>query len=200
MFWVPAWRMYLREGDVVAHAGRDYALHEGRWYVVDATRNEWVPVDALQAETSGTETAPRLPAATARPERSAIAAITPEAGAGTRPRTAVVRVALRHVGVPYMWGGSSPAGFDCSGLVQYAYRQLGVALPRTVAEQYRVGTPVAPAHMQPGDIVFFDKLRHNGIYLGDGEFVHSSKTGDVVRISRLDETWFRQRWMGARRP
>jgi cell wall-associated NlpC family hydrolase len=109
------------------------------------------------------------------------------------------RVATRYVGVPYVWGGSSPSGFDCSGLVRYAFGKVGIALPRRVVEQFEHGSPVSRAELKPGDLVFFDRLRHNGIYVGHGRFVHSTQRGDVVKVSRLDDDWYRTRWVGARR-
>lgn len=109
------------------------------------------------------------------------------------------RVATRYVGVPYRWGGSGPAGFDCSGLVSYAFARVGIALPRTVAEQFRRGVRVSRKELRPGDVVFFDRLRHNGIYIGNGRFVHAARTGRAVTVSRLDTAWYRAHWVGARR-
>lgn len=117
--------------------------------------------------------------------------------APTEPR-AVVQLATRHVGHPYAWGGASPEGFDCSGFVMYVYGKVGVALPHNAARQYAYGTPVRRDELEPGDLVFFDRLRHNGIYIGDGKFVHASKRGGV-KISRVNGHWFRERWTGARR-
>lgn len=111
----------------------------------------------------------------------------------------VVQLAMRHVGRPYVWGGASPDGFDCSGFVMYVYARLGIALPHNAARQYAHGAPVGRDQLRPGDLVFFDRLRHNGIYIGAGQFVHASKRGSGVKISRLDESWFRERWLGARR-
>jgi cell wall-associated NlpC family hydrolase len=112
----------------------------------------------------------------------------------------VVAFALAQVGAPYRWGGSDSRGFDCSGLVMYVYGRAGVSLPHSAVKQYRLGTPVSRKELAPGDIVFFDRLNHSGIYIGDGRFVHATKTGDTVKISRLDEAWFERRWVGARRP
>ncbi len=98
-----------------------------------------------------------------------------------------------------MWAGADPSGFDCSGLVMYAFGKVGIALPHNAAQQFRLGTPVTRDRLVPGDLVFFNQLRHNGIYLGDGRFVHSTKPGGV-KIARLDDDWFRTRWVGARRP
>ena len=112
---------------------------------------------------------------------------------------AAVDIALRYVGTPYRWGGASPDGFDCSGLVSYVYSRVGVSLPHNAAEQYRYGTPVSRNELQPGDLLFFDRLRHNGIYVGDGKFVHARKTGRHVGLARLDEPWYESKWVGARR-
>jgi len=106
-------------------------------------------------------------------------------------------VALQYLGVPYLWGGSTPAGFDCSGLVMYVYAQLGIQLPHYAADQYLSGTPVARSDLQPGDLVFFDGLTHVGIYIGNGQIVHAPHTGDVVRISNLTD--FGNSYVGARR-
>ena len=108
------------------------------------------------------------------------------------------RLATRYLGAPYVWAGASPSGFDCSGLVMYAFSQVGVAVPHNAAQQFRLGTPVERDRLIPGDVVFFNQLRHNGIYLGDERFVHSTKPGGV-KIARLDDEWFRTRWVGARR-
>jgi peptidoglycan DL-endopeptidase CwlO len=115
-----------------------------------------------------------------------------------RPR--VVAIALRFLGTPYRWAGSSPSGFDCSGFVMYVYGRIGIGLPHNSAMLWGVGRPVAQNDLQPGDIVFFNGLGHAGIYIGRGRFVHSPHTGDVVKISRLSESWYRTTYYGARRP
>jgi cell wall-associated NlpC family hydrolase len=109
----------------------------------------------------------------------------------------VVSIALQYLGVPYVWGGSSPStGFDCSGFTSYVYAQVGVYLPHHAASQYGMGTPVPYDQLAPGDLVFFSGLGHVGIYIGDGQFVHAPHTGDVVRISSLAE---HGSYVGARR-
>ena len=122
----------------------------------------------------------------------------PRSPEATRGRT-VVAVAKQYVGAPYRWGGSSPEGFDCSGLVRYVYAQVGVSLPHNAAQQYRLGTPVAREDLEPGDLVFFDHLRHNGIYVGDGRFIHARQTGRRVAIAGLDEAWYASHFVGGRR-
>ena len=100
-----------------------------------------------------------------------------------------VDAAQQFLGVPYVWGGESPSGFDCSGLVQYAYGQLGVSLPRVAADQARVGQPVASlADARPGDLVaFHDPVDHIGIYAGNGLMVVAPKTGDVVKVQAIQD-------------
>jgi cell wall-associated NlpC family hydrolase len=95
------------------------------------------------------------------------------------------QIALRYLGVPYRWGGSSPSGFDCSGLVMYVYAQLGISLPHYTVAQWNATLPISESEMQPGDLVFFNGLGHVGIYIGGGQFVDAPHTGAVVRIDSL---------------
>jgi cell wall-associated NlpC family hydrolase len=111
----------------------------------------------------------------------------------------VVGIAMQYLGVPYVWGGSSPAGFDCSGFVAYVYSQVGVSLPHYSGAQWGYGVPVARSDLQPGDLVFFDGLGHVGIYVGGDQFIHSPHSGDVVRISSLSDAWYAATYDGARR-
>ena len=111
----------------------------------------------------------------------------------------VVQYAISQLGTPYVWAGSAPGGFDCSGLVMWAYAQVGVSLPHSSYGQYGYGVPVSRDQLQPGDIVFFDGLGHVGIYIGGDQFVHAPHTGDVVKISSLDEAWYAATYVGARR-
>ncbi len=96
------------------------------------------------------------------------------------------RLARRQLGVPYVWGGSSPAGFDCSGLVSWVYGRLGVALPHNAAALYGVGRPVPLTAMLPGDLVFFPGLGHVGLYVGHGQMIHAPQSGREVEIEALD--------------
>ncbi|HEY0486439.1 MAG TPA: C40 family peptidase [Mycobacteriales bacterium] len=125
--------------------------------------------------------------------RSRVAAgILVDGSAGPVARTALaaVRVALAQVGKPYVFGAEGPLAFDCSGLVQYAYRQAGVGLPRTARPQFRATRPVPPSQLVPGDLLFFatdksnwDTIHHVGIYLGGGRMVHAPEPGDVVKVA-----------------
>ena len=107
-------------------------------------------------------------------------------------------IAARYLGVPYRWGGASPSGFDCSGLVMYVYAQLGISLPHYTVAQYHVGVAVSRGRLQPGDLVFFDGLGHVGIYIGQNQFIHAPHTGDVVKVSSITG-WYAQTYVGARR-
>jgi cell wall-associated NlpC family hydrolase len=111
----------------------------------------------------------------------------------------VVGVAMSYLGTPYVWGGGAPGGFDCSGLVAYAYSQVGVSLPHSSYAQYSAGVPVSRDQLQPGDLVFFDGLGHVGIYIGGDQFVHAPHSGDVVKVSSLGESWYSATYVGARR-
>jgi cell wall-associated NlpC family hydrolase len=112
----------------------------------------------------------------------------------------VIAIAMQYLGVPYQWGGASPAtGFDCSGFVMYVYAQIGVSLPHQAAAQYGYGVYVSRDQLQPGDLVFFNGLGHMGMYIGGGQFIHAPHTGDVVKISSLYDSWYAATFVGARR-
>jgi peptidoglycan DL-endopeptidase CwlO len=110
----------------------------------------------------------------------------------------VVGIAMRYLGVPYVWGGSSPSGFDCSGFVMYVYAQVGISLPHYTVSQFGMGSAVSRSQLQPGDVLFFDGLGHNGIYIGGNQFIHAPHTGDVVKISSISG-WYASSYVGARR-
>jgi cell wall-associated NlpC family hydrolase len=110
------------------------------------------------------------------------------------------RIALKEVGVPYQWGGSSPAtGFDCSGLVYWAYRRLGIELPHSSYALFDAGRRVARSRMKPGDLVFFYGLGHVGMYIGRGRMVHAPHSGRLVEVVRLGPSPYGRALIGARR-
>jgi peptidoglycan DL-endopeptidase CwlO len=116
-----------------------------------------------------------------------VGASTPEGSTVAPPNVhgGVVGIAMHYLGVPYVWGGASPRGFDCSGLVMYVFAQMGISLPHSSYSQAAMGTPVSISQLQPGDLVFFTGASHVGIYIGGGQFIHAPHTGDVVKISSL---------------
>lgn len=117
----------------------------------------------------------------------------------------LVMYAVSLADTPYLYGGrSSNGGFDCSGFVGHVYRhELDIQLPRTSREISRVGRPVGPGELSPGDLVFYNtqhaSFSHVGIYIGDGKFVHSPKSGDMVRTEQMDMRYWKARYDGARR-
>ena len=117
--------------------------------------------------------------------------------------SAVADLARSLVGTPYRTGGATPAGFDCSGLVEYVFARNGVAVPRTVAEQYRVGRHVRREDLEPGDLVFFRTVSngasHVGVSLGGDDFVHAPSGSGEVRVAHLSATYWSTRYLGARR-
>jgi cell wall-associated NlpC family hydrolase len=116
----------------------------------------------------------------------------------TRPERAV-ELALDMVGTPYRWGGESPSGFDCSGLVRWAYGRVGIDLPHNSYALYGEGRRVPSADLSAGDILFFEGLGHVGLYVGRGRMVHSPQTGRSVEVVRLATTNYGARLVGARR-
>jgi cell wall-associated NlpC family hydrolase len=110
------------------------------------------------------------------------------------------KIALKAVGVPYRWGGSSPAGgFDCSGLVYWAYGKLGVELPHSSYALYDLGRRIGRSRLQPGDLLFFYGLGHMGMYIGHGRMVHAPRAGRFVEIVKLGGSHYGGQLIGARR-
>ena len=147
----------------------------------------------------------QAPAPTPRPVVAAAPApVVAQAKAVVSGGWSIVSVASRYLGVPYVWGGVSPGGFDCSGLVWYVYRRAGAPIPRDMWGQYQSGTHISRANLQPGDIVFFAGtyeagLSHEGIYIGGGRFVHAADYGVGVIVSSLSNSYYANHYFGATR-
>lgn len=150
---------------------------------------------------------PGAPVPTApTPEPRAVAPTPPTVAtpdSTVEPPTGVVATAMKFLGVPYRNGGTDPSGFDCSGFVQYIFSTLGVALPREVRDQYRVGQDIRLADVRAGDLLFFETVSrgasHVGMAIGPGQFVHAPSSRGVVRVERYTAQYWASRFVGARR-
>jgi peptidoglycan DL-endopeptidase CwlO len=134
------------------------------------------------------------------PDGVGISASTPEGSTVAPPNVhgGVVGIAMHYLGVPYVWGGSTPRGFDCSGFVAYVFAQIGVSLPHSSYAMFGMGTSISIGDLQPGDLVFFTGASHMGIYIGGGQFIHAPHTGDVVKISSMSG-YYSSNFAGGRR-
>ncbi|MCH7548899.1 MAG: C40 family peptidase, partial [Candidatus Krumholzibacteriota bacterium] len=135
---------------------------------------------------------------------SQVATVTPEEEPIHVTGKEVLEKAEAFLGAPYRYGGTTPKGVDCSGLIYSVFRDFGIALPRTTAHQSEFGTHVRKNQLQPGDLIFFRTTAgahatHVGIYAGNGRFIHASPGADAVKFDRLDSKYFRRRYGGARR-
>jgi cell wall-associated NlpC family hydrolase len=141
-----------------------------------------------------------LPAATSPGHRAATRARKPKPKPKPTLGERAARIALRAVGVPYRWGGSSPAsGFDCSGLVYWAYGRLGIKLPHSSYALYGEGRGVRRSRAKPGDVLVFSGLGHVGLYVGRGRMVHAPHSGARVEIVRLGSSHYGGRVVSVRR-
>lgn len=111
------------------------------------------------------------------------------ASSGSQAATVAVRTALGQLGKPYVFGAAGPGSFDCSGLTMFAYAAAGISLPHYTGSQYATGRRVGLGELQPGDLVFFDGLGHEGMYIGNGMMVHAPHSGDVVRTVAIAGYW-----------
>jgi cell wall-associated NlpC family hydrolase len=130
--------------------------------------------------------------------------VEPAAPAGGSKGEQMVAEVKKYLGTKYVYGGASPSGFDCSGLLLYVAKKFGIDLPHKASEQAKLGTAVDKANLQPGDMVFFKTdgsggVSHAGMYIGDGKMIHAPKTGDVVKVSSINDSYYTKAWAGARR-
>ena len=167
-----------------------------------AKKKAATPAPTQPTTTATTTTTPAPPTTTDRTTTTVATTTTssepvaPPPSAPGHPEAA--QIAMKYLGVPYVFGGATPAGFDCSGLVMYVYAQLGIQLPHFAAAQYGYGAPVSRSDLQPGDLVFFDALGHVGIWIGGNELIDAPHTGAVVSIHQLTG-WYASHYVGARR-
>ncbi|NIV18999.1 MAG: NlpC/P60 family protein [Woeseiaceae bacterium] len=135
----------------------------------------------------------------AKPGKAAVAPARKRITTGER----AAAVALQQVGVPYRYGGSSPRGFDCSGLVHYSYASAGLAVPRTTSGLWQALSPIGSHDMRVGDLLFFrieGRMSHVGLYLGNRRFVHAPSSGKTVTVESLDSDYYRKALIRAGRP
>ena len=127
----------------------------------------------------------------------------PQDSTSSVERSPLLDVAVSQIGTPYRYGGVTPNGFDCSGLVYYAYRSLGIRVPRSTMAQFRHARPVALKNLEPGNLVFFKQTRysisHVGIYAGNARFIHAPSKGRVVSYDSLNDPYWRKRLVAAGR-
>jgi peptidoglycan endopeptidase LytE len=204
----PATQIYrVKPGDTLWSISRRYGTRPERLATmngigVDATLSIGRALNVPAASPAEVRQAPAPPpsAAVIAAQRRRLAAL-PSRGEHWAPQ--LLAFSQRFVGVRYRWGGTSPAGFDCSGFMYYVFGRMGVSLPRTTYEMFDAGVPVPRDELQAGDIVFFQTLRpgpsHAGIYMGDGRFIHSSSGAGGVRITPMHHDYYAPRYLGARR-
>jgi cell wall-associated NlpC family hydrolase len=175
-----------------------------RQSVLDGVKGELARLLAAEEARQRAEAAAAAAVAQQRQAAAASGGAAPSAGAApTAPlpsgsgNAGAASVAMQYLGVPYVWGGASPSGFDCSGLASYAYAQIGKSVPHYTGAIYSQFPKVPSGQEQVGDLVFFNGLGHMGIYIGGGQFVHAPHTGDVVKVSSLGD---RGDYIGAVRP
>jgi cell wall-associated NlpC family hydrolase len=204
-------KAHVEQASLVAQRSAEKASIEGqlssRRQLLSSIKSEIVQIQAAEQARQAQLAAQ----ARSRISSNGVAVLNAAAGAVTQPTQpapvyapppakygGVVGIAMQYLGIPYVYGGASPSGFDCSGLVMYVFAKIGVSLPHNAAAQYGYGMPVSRDQLQAGDLVFFNGLGHVGIYIGGGQFIHAPHTGDVVKISSLSG-WYSSTYVGARR-
>ena len=193
-------------GEWIADVERPAAQYRGRYQLrlgeADGLLGGAAGAPAAPAAVEQAAAAPAAPAAAA----DAAASAATGGGGGAGPKAlAALKEAQKYTGTKYQWGGSTPqTGFDCSGLVQWAYAKAGIQIPRVTDAQFAdsKGTSVERSDLRPGDLVFFGQpgnIYHVGISMGGDKFLHAPKTGDVVKVASLKESYFSSNYAGAKR-
>lgn len=167
----------------------------GKWYCVrlNSPLEGWVAGWLLNLEGKGVAAGPRIPNVSVKGDPG-----------GTLPGKGILATAMKYLGRPYRFGGTSPAGFDCSGFVYKVMGELGKRLPRLGRDMLQAGTPVSRENLKPGDVIFFKNtyrrgISHVGIYIGGDKFIHASSAGGAVIITPLSKSYYAKRFCGARR-
>lgn len=171
----------------------------GEWVEKDNVHSEIKRIAAEKAEAARKEEIARQNAKNASSAYS-VGDSDGSASSASGTGQSIVSTAKKYLGVPYVWGGTSPSGFDCSGLVQYVCRQNGISVPRVAASQRGAGKYVSRENLLPGDLVFFSRgggISHVGIYIGNGNMIHAPQTGDVVKISSIETSYRISSYAGA---
>ena len=146
------------------------------------------PAPAPVTQTPTVSDTPKVP----EPVVTPAPVVEPQPAAPTQSVSSVISIAQQYIGVPYVWGGSTPSGFDCSGLVQYVYKQAGISLPRVTSQQEYMGTKISLYALQPGDLVFWGtrgNTHHVAIYIGNNQYVHAPQPGQAVQVGSF--SWFK---------